>query len=124
MPDGYTALVTALKNITQGDASRGETVVKLPMAEDEWNTRPDTVSYGTVSLDFEADALRGDNGKLDTSYGGSVDLFSLMRNGAGWVELITGVLESHCGGCWALNSHTFERATGLFHWEWTFETEA
>ena len=119
MPEEYTALVSALKALTQGESP--DPVVTLPMAENEWNTRPDTVSYGIVSLDFEADALRGDNTKAVTSYQGSVDLFSLVKEGAGWVELITGTLTEHCGGSWSLNSHTYERATSLFHWEWTFE---
>ena len=115
----FDNLVSALKALSQG--TEPDPVVTLPMAENEWNTRPDTVSYGIVSLDFEADAMRGDDAKLDTAWEGSVDLFSLVKNGAGWVELITGTLESYCGPCWSLNSHTFERETGLFHWEWTFE---
>ena len=112
--------MTALKALTQG-AEGSE--ITLPMAEDEWYTRPDVISYGIVSLDFEADALRADGKKLDTSYEGSVDLFSLTRSGAGWIGLITATLENHCGGCWCLNSHTYERDTGLFHWEWTFQIE-
>ena len=121
MPEEYTALVTALKALTQGEAP--DPVVKLPMAEDEWNTRPDTVSYGIVLLQYEVDALRGDNRKLDTSYSGSVHLFSLQRNGAGWVPLITGTLTEHCESAWSLNYHTYERDTGLFHWEWAFQVE-
>ena len=120
MPEEYTALVTALKALTQGESPN---LVTLPMAEDEWNTRPDTVSYGMVSLDYEVDALRGDNRKFDTSYSGSVDLYSLQRDGAGWVDLITGALQDHCECCWSLNHHTYERETGLFHWEWTFQVE-
>lgn len=123
MPEEYTALVNALKNLQQAEDLSGENPVMatLPMAEDEWYTRPDTVSYGIVSLDFEAEALRGDGVKQDTAYEGSVDLFSMVRDGAGWVPLITGTLTEHCGGSWSLNSHTYERETGLFHWEWTFE---
>lgn len=115
----YEALVNALKNLSQGEEPN---VNILPMAEDEWNTRPDTVSYGIVSLDFEAGAMRGDGLKADTAYEGSVDLFSLVRSGAGWVQLITGALDAHCGASWELNSHTWERETGLFHWEWVFQT--
>ena len=118
MPENYTRLVTALKSLTQ---TENETEITLPVAEDEWNTRPDVVSYGIVSLDFEADALRADDGKQSASHEGSVDLFSLVRTGAGWVDLITQALTEHCGGSWSLNSHVYERATGLFHWEWTFE---
>ena len=121
MPEEYTSLVTALKGLTQGEAP--DPVVKLPMAEDEWNTRPDTVSYGIVSLDFEVDALRGDNKKMVTAYEGSVDLYSLQRDGAGWVPLITGALTEYCECCWSLNHHTYEQETGLFHWEWAFQLE-
>lgn len=121
MPEEYTNLVTALKGLTQGEAP--DPVVKLPMAEDEWNTRPDTVSYGIVLLQYEVDALRGDNRKLDTSYSGSVHLFSLQRDGAGWVPLITGTLTEYCESAWSLNYHTYERDTGLFHWEWAFQVE-
>ena len=121
MPEEYTALVTALKALTQGESPAQ--VVTLPMAEDDWNTRPDTVSYGTVRLDFEADALTGDNRKMTTAFEGSVDLYSLQRDGAGWVELITAALSEHCESCWSLNHHTYERDTGLFHWEWAFQVE-
>ena len=111
----YRNLVNALKALTQEGAA-------LPMAEDEWYTRPDVVSYGIVSIDVEAGQLHADGRKTDMACEGSVDLFSLARSGAGWVEMITGTLEEHCGGCWSLNSHTYERETGLFHWEWTFQT--
>ena len=116
MPEEYTALVEALKGLNQEGVS-------LPMAEDGWTTRPDTVSYGVVQLDFEADALHGDDLKVITAYEGSVDLFSLQRDGAGWVQLITATLTEHCGSCWSLNSHQHEFETGLFHWEWAFQVE-
>lgn len=123
MLENYNALVTALKTLTQAEnpAATDSPTVTLPMAEDEWYTRPDTVSYGIVSLDFEAGQLHGDGVKQDISHEGSVDLFSMTRSGAGWVTLITDTLTAYCGGCWSLNSHTYERDTGLFHWEWTFE---
>ena len=121
MPEEYNELVTTLKAITQGEEP-GD-VVTLPMAESQWNTRPDTVSYGIVSLDFEADALYGDDRKVATAYEGSVDLFSLQRDGAGWIPLIVNVLDEHCEGCWSLDWHTYERETGLFHWEWAFQLE-
>ena len=120
MPEEYTSMVTALKALTQGEEPN---TVTLPMAEDEWNTRPETVSYGIVLLQFEADALRGDNRKQATAYSGSVHLFSLKRDGAGWVPLICGVLDEHCDCAWSLNHHTYERDTGLFHWEWAFQIE-
>ena len=111
----YGRLVRELKNLEQNG-------ILLPMAEDEWDTRPNDASYGIVSLDFEASQLHGDGLKADAAYEGSADLFSRERSGAGWVELITGTLSDCCGGCWSLNSHTYERETGLFHWEWTFQT--
>ena len=109
MSSQYEALVSALKALA------------LPMAENEWNSRPDCESYGIVSLDFEAGAIRGDDRKMDTSYEGSVDLFSHVKDGGGWVPIIAQTLEAYCDGCWSLNSHMYERETGLFHWEWTFE---
>ena len=121
MLEEYTQLVTALKALTQGESP--DPVITLPMAEDEWNTRPDVESYGIVLLQFEADALRGDDRKVSTAYSGSVHLFSRKRDGAGWVELITATLTEHCDACWSLNFHTYERGTGLFHWEWTFQVE-
>lgn len=127
MPEKYAELVEALKTLTQTvtpaeDGEEPETAL-LPMAEDEWYTRPDTVSYGIVSLDFEADALQGDGMKLESAYEGSVDLFSLVKSGAGWVPMITETLTEYCGPCWSLNTHNYERETGLFHWEWVFQIE-
>ena len=116
MPEQYEDLVDALKELEIS----GET---LPMAESEWYTRPDTASYGIVSIDMESGALEGDDAKAATAWEGSVDLFSMTRSGAGWVELITETLADHCGTCWSLNSHTYERDTGHFHWEWIFEVE-
>ena len=125
MSDEYAALVIALKTLEQPDdeAVEDPEMVLLPMAEDEWYTRPDTVSYGTVRLDFEADALTGDDRKQSIAYEGSVDLYSLVRTGAGWVEMIMETLTEHCGASWQLNHHTYERETGLFHWEWAFQLE-
>ena len=127
MPEEYTALVSALKNLTQpvGPVTSEGTqeTITLPMAEDEWNPRPDAMSYGIVILDFEADALTGDNIKTDAAHEGSLHLFSKNRSGAGWIQLLTGTLTAHCDACWSLNSHVYERETGLFHWEWTFQIE-
>ena len=120
MPTEYTELVAALKALTQGE---GTETVTLPMAEDEWNTRPDADSYGTVSLDFEADVLNGDNVKQCVSYEGSVDLYSRIRSGDGWVQLIRNTLTAKCEAAWRLNYHSYERQTGLFHWEWVFQVE-
>lgn len=120
MPTEYTNLVAALKALTQGETPNIRT---LPMAENEWNTRPDADSYGTVALDFEVDALHGDNLKQVTAYEGSVDLFSRKKDGDGWIPLICSTLTAHCDGAWSLNSHQYERETGLFHWEWSFQIE-
>ena len=123
----YTALVEDMKALEQPlDPLTTETdpeMVLLPMAEDEWDTRPDTVSYGIVRYDFEADALGGDDIKVATAYEGSADLYSLVRSGAGWVPLITQTLTKHCGGCWSLAYHGYEQATGYYHWQWAFQFE-
>ncbi len=125
MPEEYLNLVEALKALEQVENPNAEepVTVTLPMAEDEWYNRPDTVSYGIVLLQYEAGALYGNNRKQATAYSGSVHLFSLARNGAGWVEMITETLTEHCDGCWSLNYHTYERETSLFHWEWAFQLE-
>ena len=120
MCEEYTSLVTAAKALTQGEEPN---TVTLPMAEDEWNTRPETVSYGTIRLDFETDALTGDDRKHLTAYEGSLDLYSLERSGAGWVQKICDLLTEHCGAHWSLNLHMYERDTGLFHWEFVYQVE-
>ena len=123
MPEEYTKLVTALKSLEQAEDEKATppVMVNLPMAEGNWDVRPNCVSYGMVNLDFETPSLDADNVKQDRAYEGSVDLFSLERSGAGWVKLITDTLSSYCGACWSLNSHTYETETSLFHWEWTFQ---
>lgn len=113
----YQNLAEALRNLEQTESGG---TYKLPMVEDEWNTRPDTVSYGMFSLDFEDTVLEGDDAKADRAYEGSVDLFSMAKSGAGWVELIEETLTEHCGASWELNNHQFERETSLTHWEWVF----
>ena len=122
MPEDYTRLVEALKAMEQAEDQTAQTpvMVKLPIAEDEWYTRPDTVSYGIVAREFEADQLHANNVKVDTCWEGSLDLFSMVRSGAGWVPMIESLLTEYCGGSWSLNSHTYERDSGLFHWEWVF----
>ena len=67
----FESLVAALKSLTQGEEPNAHT---LPMAEDEWYTRPDTVSYGIVSMDFEADAMDADNEKQTRALEGSVEM--------------------------------------------------
>ena len=122
MPDEYTNLVNALKALTQGEAP--DPVVTLPMAENEWNTRPDSVSYGIVSLDFEADSLNGDDGKQMTSWQGSVDLFVRMKKDLERLkDLVENALEEVCEASWQVNSIQHESQTGYFHYEWVFEVE-
>ena len=107
----YTALVAALKGMN------------IPVAENAWTSRPTVSTYAVVQLDFEADALRGDDEKLVTSWEGSVDLFSTAKDGEGYVDKIVKILTNHVGGAWSLNSHVYETETRLFHWEWTFEVD-
>ena len=57
----YTSLVTAMKALTQGEEPN---TVTLPVAENAWTTRPDAESWGVIALEFEADALHGDNVKV------------------------------------------------------------
>ena len=120
MPTEYENMVTAMKALTQGEEPN---TVTLPVAENDWNTRPDTESYGIITLDFEPDALHGDNLKQETACEGAMDLYSRRKDGAGWIPLIRETLTEHCEGAWHLNHHTYERETGLFHWEWVFQVE-
>ena len=120
MPTEYENLVTAMKALTQGEEPD---TVTLPVAENDWNTRPDTDSYGTIALDYEADALHGDNLKQAEAYEGSMDLYSKAKDGAGWIPLIKSTLTEYCDGAWSLNYHGYERESGLFHWEWVFQVE-
>ena len=85
MPEEYIAFVAAVKGLQQADDPNGEPVTyhTLPMAENEWNTRPDTVSYGIVRLDFEASSDTGDDLKASTAYEGSLDLFSMEKRRCG-----------------------------------------
>ena len=120
MPDEYLALVAAMKALTK-EATTSEPAVTLKVAEDGWDTRPDAESYGIIQLDFEADALRGDNRKQITAYEGSMDLYSRKKDGDGWIPLIRDMLEEHCEGSWSLNYHGYERESKLYHWEWVYQ---
>lgn len=117
MPEEYLSLVTALKALSQPGTD------VLPVAENGWSTRPTSDSYGIVQLDFEADALHGDDVKVAEAYEGSFDLYSLSKTGAGWLPYIRSTLTTYCGGCWRLNHHAYEHSTKLFHWEWVFQVE-
>ena len=118
--DDYASLVTAMKALTQGE---GNDTITLPMAEDEWETRPEANSYGTIRLDFEVDPLNGDDKKVCRAFEGSVDLFSRSRNGDGWIEEIETTLAAYCDSAWQLNLRAYEHETRLFHWEWSFQVE-
>lgn len=119
--DEITGLVAALKSLTQGEGQDERT---LPVAEDGWNTRPDADSYGIVyTIEFEADALNGDNVKQAVANEGSFDLYSRKRDGDGWIPLIKAALTEYCGASWKLNHRAHETETGLWHWEWSFQTE-
>ena len=120
MPEEYENLVTAIKGLTQGEEPN---TVTLPVAEYNWKTRPNAESYGTIALEFEADALEGDNIKQVRAFEGSVDLWSHQKRGSGWIALIEAVLTEHCESAWTLNYHAYERETSLFHWEWSFQIE-
>lgn len=120
MPENYLSLAAAMKALTQGE---GDAAITLPVAENGWNTRPNADSYGIVQLDFEAEALYGDNSKVAESFEGSFDLYSRSKNGAGWVPIIREALAEHCEGCWRLNHVAYEAESRLFHWEWTFQIE-
>lgn len=119
--DEITGLVQALKSLTKGEEPNA---VTLPVAEDGWNTRPDTDSYGIVyPIEFEADQLNGDDVKQAVANEGSFDLYSRKKDGDGWIQTIRNALTDNCEGCWRLNHHAYEHDTGLFHWEWVFQVE-
>lgn len=123
MPEEYTALVTAMKALTKPPITTSEAAVTLPVAEDEWRTRPNADSWGIISLDFEVSALTGDDRKVAEAYEGSVDLYSYKRDGEGWPAEIRRTLTEHCGSCWGLSYHGQESESKLFHWEWYFQVE-
>lgn len=115
MPEDYLQLEAMLK------------AVGLPCAENAWNTRP-TGAYITYALEFEVGADYGDNRKVARAWAGSVDLYAEKKRGgtdqrgAGYVQLIEAALTECCGGRWQMETKgTWERETGLFHYEWSFE---
>lgn len=109
MPKDYEALAEDLH------------AIGIPCAENDWTTRP-TGSYITYALEFEADADHGDNRKVARVWEGSVDLFAENKRGGGYAEQIEAALAEHCDGSW--NCETpgrWDRETGLFHFEWSFQ---
>ena len=116
MPEAYLALVATMKALEKD----GHT---LPVAEDEWNTRPDVDNYGMIALEFEADHMEGDNLKQARAYEGSIDLYSRDKYGDGWVQMIEQALTEHCESSWYMNRPGFENNTRLYHFEWVFQIE-
>ena len=109
MPSEYEALVTALK------------LTSIPFAEYGWKTRPEG-AYGVVQLDFEANTLNGDGGKLDRVWEGSVDVFYQKLTERGdIIDAVEETLTEILGDSWSLNSTQYETGTGLFHVEWVFQ---
>lgn len=117
----YPELVAAMKSLTQEPLTTSEQPKTLPVAEDEFKTRPNAESWGLITNETESGNLNGDNRKNDRAFAGSVDLFSYKRNGGGWIGLIEKTLTDYCGASWELNSRQHESENGVFHWEWTFE---
>lgn len=93
----------------------------LPFAEYGWNTRPEGC-YGTVQIDFGAGDDIGDDCKQDSSYEGSVDLFTAGKR-MDLVRAVEDALTGVCGGSWELNSEQYEHETGLVHREYVFQLE-
>lgn len=91
-------------------------------AEYEWKTRP-SGNYGTVQLDFEAEADIGDNHKRNRAWEGSIDLYTQGKEMM-IAAAVESALEAVCAGSWALNSEQYERETGLIHREFVFQLEA
>ena len=58
MLNQFNALVAAMKALTKA-ATTSEPAEVLPVAENEWNTRPDAESYGQIMYEFEAGMLEG-----------------------------------------------------------------
>ena len=111
MPRDYDALAEDLK------------AIGIPSPENAWNTRP-TGDYITYALEYEAGADYGDNRKIARAWEGSIDLYSTDKSGGGYVEDIERALEANCESCWWMNtSGSWERETGLFHFEWVFQVE-
>lgn len=116
MPEEYLALVAEAKALEKDG-------VRLPMAEDEWNPRPDSDNYGMIALEFEADHMAGDNLKTHRAFEGSIDLYSRNKYGGGWVPVIEQLLTKHCESCWRMNRPGYESGSRLYHFEWIFQIE-
>ena len=106
----YDALVTALKALTG-----------ISFTEDGWATRPHG-DFGSVQIDFEAKADRGDDRKIDRAFEGSVDLF-LHKPNRTKLHAVETALENNVGSSWQMNSRQYETDTGLTHYEWVFQID-
>lgn len=112
MPESYESLVAALK------------LLGIPFAENAWTTRPNSDSYGVVSLEFEGDSDDGDDLKQDRSWEGSIDLYSRQKRGGGHSAEIEEILTEICGSAWETSiAGTWEHDSLLFRWEWVFRME-
>lgn len=111
MPQDYEALAEDLK------------AIGLPCAENAWTTRP-AGNYITYALEFEADALNGDDRKVARAWEGSVDLYATEKHGGGYFEAVEAALEENCGAAWRCETFgRWDRESGLFHFEWVFQVE-
>ena len=112
MPEDFENLVFALKTIG------------IPFAENAWTPRPNSRTYGIVSLDFETDADDGENAKQERAFEGSIDLYSRDKRGEDYPGAIEDLLEEFCGPSWENSiSGDWEPESKLFRWEWTFTLE-
>ena len=115
MPESYENFRDALRAWAES--------VGVPAAENAWTTRPDAQEYIVFAIEYEPGADTGDNRKLGREWEGSVDLFSRNKHGNGVQLQIERLLDEHFECSWRLNHYAWEPETGLFHWEWVFNTE-
>ena len=115
MPEQYEDFCAALTEWAD--------IAGIPAAENAWTTRPDADHYLIYALEFEPGADSGDNAKQGRAWEGSVDLFSRKKHGDGNQLEIEQLLDEYFECSWRLNHYGWEPETGLFHWEWVFDTE-
>ena len=83
MMEDYESLVDDLKALDG-----------CPFAENGWQTRPKSDSWGVIAIDPEVDTLNGDNLKQARAFEGTIDLFSKRKSGDGYVEDIEEILNT------------------------------
>lgn len=93
----------------------------IPMAEYEWNTRPEG-DHGVFRIDFHRHD-HGDDLHQDEVREGSIDLYTRGNKPDIWAE-VESILEEHCEGAWEMNMQTVDRPTRLLHREYVFQLEA